>query len=363
VRGKIAFRLLRRAAANRFSLVFLSLVLLSVTFFTEPGLSKNAGAHQVRQMEFGVSGGNSDDFDPQFCCAGTLGSLVTDGTSLFILSNNHVLARSDQATPGEPISQPGLIDNNCNTATVVANLTTFVPLTSNTVDAALAKLIPGEMTSDGSILGVGQISSIPVSASIGLAVEKSGRTTGVTSSSVEAVNTDVKVVYTKRCAEGKKFAAFYNNQVMVRGKKFSAAGDSGSLIVTNNECHQPVALLYAGNSNSTVGNPAQDVLSALGVSFVGNSADCSGAAQAIAGAQFSQLVRFDDALTAKNERRNYLMSLPGVLAVGVAASDTDPTRAAIIVYVDQTLGANTRIPSELDSVPVQVRLTDPFVAR
>ena len=31
----------------------------------------------------------------------------------YLLSNNHVLARSDHASVGDTIVQPGLIDNNC----------------------------------------------------------------------------------------------------------------------------------------------------------------------------------------------------------------------------------------------------------
>src|SRR5207245_7349527 len=57
---------------------------------------------------------------------------------------------------------------------------------------------------------------------------------------------------------------------------FSAAGDSGSLIVSKSAAH-PTALLFAGSSTTTVGNPIGQVLShvssSLGkqVSFVGNS--------------------------------------------------------------------------------------------
>jgi len=49
-------------------------------------------------MHFGVSGGNVKDITRLFCCSGTLGSLVTNGTTQYILSNNHVLARQDRAS-------------------------------------------------------------------------------------------------------------------------------------------------------------------------------------------------------------------------------------------------------------------------
>jgi hypothetical protein len=354
---------LTKATAIRLAVVFVSFSFVTLAFFTARGLTKDAPAHQVRQTEFGVSGGNADDETKKFCCSGTLGSLVTDGSTLYILSNNHVLARSDQGQPGEPITQPGLIDNDCNPATVVANLTTAVPLTSATVDAAIAELVPGTMNSDGSILDIGRISSIVTSASIGVKVAKSGRTTGVTKSSIESIHTDVKIVYEAQCNKGPKFSVVYNDQVMVSGANFSASGDSGSLIVTSDECHQPVALLYGGNDTSTVGNPIQDVLDALGVSFVGNGADCSSEAESqVAGAMIPKDL-IATAIAAKTGHRDYLMSLREVLGVGVGALENDPAKPAIIVYVDRTLGTTPQLPARLDGVPVQLRMVEQFVAR
>ena len=71
---------------------------------------------QTGPIELGTSGGNGNDsiIDAQAhtitCCGGTLGSLVTRGGTQYILSNNHVLAKSDTAAMGDPIVQPGLID-------------------------------------------------------------------------------------------------------------------------------------------------------------------------------------------------------------------------------------------------------------
>jgi hypothetical protein len=93
--------------------------------------------YRTRNMNYGVSGGNINDISRAFCCSGTLGSLVTAGTTQYILSNNHVLARQDQAAAGEDISQPGLIDSNCQPATIVADFTRAVPL-GNNVDCAIA---------------------------------------------------------------------------------------------------------------------------------------------------------------------------------------------------------------------------------
>ena len=70
-------------------------------------------------MLLGSSGGNNNDFDARGntivdCCSGTLGALIQDENGKqYLLSNNHVLARSDHASVGDAIVQPGLIDNNC----------------------------------------------------------------------------------------------------------------------------------------------------------------------------------------------------------------------------------------------------------
>src|SRR5207248_2960229 len=93
---------------------------------------------QAHPIELGTTGGNANNFvtsgNTITCCSGTLGSLVTRGANLYILSNNHVLARSQQAAAGEPISQPGLVDTTTCTAlpsNTVANLSEWATLPTN----------------------------------------------------------------------------------------------------------------------------------------------------------------------------------------------------------------------------------------
>src|SRR5215831_7852953 len=87
---------------------------------------------QTLPVKMGTTGGNSTDSTTSgskiTCCSGTLGSLVTRGGLFFILSNNHVLDKSDHGTAGDPITQPGLVDNNCNSGALVGNLTTGATL-------------------------------------------------------------------------------------------------------------------------------------------------------------------------------------------------------------------------------------------
>ena len=119
------------------------LLIGTVLFGVGIGLLMAAIPNQGRTQFFGSSGGNVNDISKSFCCSGTLGSLVKDSSGLqYILSNNHVLADTDLAAPGENISQPGLVDNNCRPATTVAHFTVAPHLGTN-VDAALAKLVAG----------------------------------------------------------------------------------------------------------------------------------------------------------------------------------------------------------------------------
>lgn len=99
----------------------------------------------------------------------------------------------------------------------------------------------------------------------------------MTSAQITAINADVSVTYSKKCHKG-SFDVIFTNQVIVDSSNFSDSGDSGSLIVTDDACHNPVALLTAGNKESTSGNPIREVMNALNVRVVGSNVDCAGVA-------------------------------------------------------------------------------------
>lgn len=345
------------------------------------GLADGGANHRVRNQHLGVSGGNVNDASRRFCCSGTLGALVTDGTNKYILSNNHVLGRGDQAVAGDDISQPGLIDSNCNISTVVADYTGASPLGSN-VDAAVAQLRTGQMDSTGFIEDIGVPGSSVVNPSVGLSVAKSGRTTGFTTGSISSINTSVNVQYTRDCGGGKKFVVSYTNQVVINSSTFSAGGDSGSLIVTNNSAHNPVALLFAGSSSSTIGNPIGEVLTKLGTalgrsfSFGGGGGgaaitldgDMGGGGRkpftpGLAGLmpQLPQQAA-DRALAVLEVHRASLMFTPGVIGAGIGASNRADGEAAIVLYVNKDSGNRPNLPDSIDGIPVNVVLTDQFVA-
>ena len=359
--------------------------LLLFSSLLTPGLADGGASHKTRNQHFGVSGGNTNDRSNAFCCSGTLGALITDGSTQYILSNNHVLGRSDQAVAGEDVSQPGMIDMGCRVGTLVGDFFGAAPLGSN-VDAAVAVLRPGTMDSSGFIEDIGAPSSSIVNPSVGLSVAKSGRTTGFTTGTVSSINTSVNVQYQRGCGGGKKFTVSYRNQVIINSSTFSAGGDSGSLIVTNNSSHNPVALLYAGSSTSTIGNPIGEVLSklssALGRSFSfggggGGGGGGSAASTTQKGHQAGERQPFvpglerlmpqlpqqavERASAVLEVHRANLMFQPGVMGAGIGAGRTDG-EAAIVIYVNKDAGERPILPTDIEGIPVMMILTDQFIA-
>jgi len=208
----------------------------------------------------GVSIGNYKE-----CAAGTLGAVVSDGTNKYILSNNHVMARENSASTGEYILQPGRYDAvpQCTyySNDIVANLTAYKTIDfskkgTNVIDAAIAKFTKNRSYTASTLSSYyGYPSSTTATASVNMAVKKVGRTTELTTGSVYSVNTSVKVSYSSNQT------ATFTKQIVVNASGFSGAGDSGSLIVTNNTNKYPVGLLFAGSSTTTIINPIADVLS------------------------------------------------------------------------------------------------------
>jgi len=353
--------------------------LISGFVFTPSDAQGSLAPYRTRNLELGVSGGNVNDRTSRFCCSGTLGALVTDGTTQYILSNNHVMGRSGGAAAGEDISQPGMIDANCAVTTVVADFTISAPFSSG-VDASIAQLRPGLMDASGSIEGIGVPSSSVLAPTVGLAVTKSGRTTGTTNGTVTSINTSVNVQYQQNCGSGKKFTVGYTGQVVIGGSSFSAGGDSGSLIVSSSG-RNPVALLYAGSSTSTIGNPAAVVLTrlsaALGrpLTFVGGGGNSPTTQNGKSQLDMQPAIRgfggllpqlpeqaADRASAVLDTNRAMLMATPGVIGAGVGSASDNDLEPAIVIYVDRTSPHRPQFAPALDGIAVRIVHTDPFVA-
>ncbi len=257
-----------------------------------PGGGNSGGqAIQTPPVKMGTSGGWRFDLANGFCCGGTLGSLVQKGGTKYVLSNYHVLyadivngGNSRTAQPGDPVIQPGLIDVGCvaanaqNVAALVASGGTLPdPGNPDAVDAAIASVTPGMVDETGAILNVGTISATTLNATVGLAVKKMGRTTGLTRSTVSAINGAFSIQYENECAGGASFVQSYSGQVVISNRRcgFQNGGDSGSLLVQDVATNpRAVGLCFAGsvtcnNSAIAIANPIGDVLGKLGATMVG----------------------------------------------------------------------------------------------
>ncbi len=334
-----------------------------------------------RPIELGVSGGNINSFGGsgkhRFCFGGTLGSLVQDSSSnQFILSNNHVLADVNKAKHGELIVEPGLIDTappcTKTPGDAVATFSRTVKIkfgkAKNTIDAAIAAVTTGDVSAD--ILNIGGIASSVVSTPTpGLAVQKMGRSTCLTSATISAVGVNGTINYSE--TGGKKLAKFVN-QIVIDGplppNNFGGPGDSGSLIVTQDICPQAVGLLFAGSADQTqtIANPISAVLSGLNVTMVGSCTAAAASepapADVMAASQGMSKESVASAAAVRDRHEDELMSIPGAVGTGVGAGD-QPGQPAIIVYVKKmTPQAQAAAPKDVEGVPVKIIENGGFVA-
>jgi len=324
-------------------------------------------AMQKPPILLGTSGGNATDSANGYCCSGTLGALVTRGGTQFILSNTHVFAHDVEndadgfAKVGDPISQPGLVDVRCgqNLYNTVAKLSEWSHLDEGTgnVDAAIAEVIPGMVDLDGKILEIGMISATPVGAFLGQGVKKSGRTTGLTASSVAAIEATVTVSYDRECA-GSGFTKEFTGQIVVnnRGSKFLAGGDSGSLMVQNvAENPAPVGLLFAGSKSIAIANPIGDVLAAFNVAFEG--------AVGVASTEVDQAPSRSEVARAKRAQEhwaNVLRKIPRGVGHGIGL---EGGRVVVKVFVEEiTDEARRALPDNVDGVPVVLEAVGRIIA-
>jgi hypothetical protein len=239
-------------------------------------------ARQSPPIQLGTSGGWGYDLANGYCCGGTLGSLIQIGSGQYILSNYHVFeadillgGNGVLSNTGDPIIQPGLVDVGCNknNALSIATLVKLSSLPNSNVDVSIGKVITGMVRTDGAILEIGTISSKTVPSKLKQSVKKSGRTTGLTFSTVTGLNATVSVTYDDECGGSTAFTKTYTTQIVVKNLSgnFLAGGDSGSLMVENvNTNPRAVGLLFAGSSTLAVANPIDEVLGFLGAKMVGN---------------------------------------------------------------------------------------------
>jgi len=230
------------------------------------GTQVDPTARFPRPVPIGVSTGHPE------ITAGTIGCRVVDADGqVYALSNNHVYANENQADIGNNVLQPGPNpDGGVYPDDSIGTLAAFVRIVfstsaSNTIDAAIAAITLGDFDGDSKFeLGVGNATpldgyGVPSSQikpldelTFRMKVKKYGRTTGQTTNGrVIGINGVFDIIYDTGTAR-------FINQIVISGRGFSAPGDSGSLIVSDSE--NPVGLLFAGSSTTTIANPIEVVL-------------------------------------------------------------------------------------------------------
>lgn len=179
----------------------------------------------------------------------------------FILSNNHVLANTNNANMGDPILQPGAYDGGTYPRDMIGRLSRFIPIKFKTstqsprnyVDAAIAE-VPFHLA-NREVYWIGYIKDLYAAPKIGDIVQKVGRTTNFTTGKVQSVNATVDVNY------GNGRVARFAHQILTT--RMSAGGDSGSIVTTLDE--EAVGLLFAGSPYVTVLNNILYVQSLLNI--------------------------------------------------------------------------------------------------
>ncbi|MFZ1728520.1 MAG: T9SS type A sorting domain-containing protein [Bacteroidota bacterium] len=215
-----------------------------------------------RPVPIGVSTGNWND-----CSGGTIGVRVKNGNNYYVLSCNHVFARTNYAALNEKIVQPGRGDVGCIgalAADTIGSLADYQVIThttsaSNLMDAAMVRVLPWFVNNATPSDGYGIPSATVVNASVGMSVKKYGKTTGQTVGNVMAINASVYINY------GAGTTKFINQIVVSSSTTFIDVGDSGSLVVTNTNQNRSIGMVFGRSGSYTFVSPIGPILTRFNV--------------------------------------------------------------------------------------------------
>jgi hypothetical protein len=229
---------------------------------------------QYTTLEGGISMGplRSVHLDPpdvpasgSYIFVGTLGALVRDRASgaTMALTNFHVACVNNTWTVGDRMVQQALNDGG-NAAGQFGSLTRAT--LSDAVDGAVVTLDAGRAW-NASVHAVGDVAGTQA-ATVGMTVQKRGRTTEHTFGRI--VSTDFTVTINYGSDVG---SHTFHHQIRIepdtaRNPRFSDHGDSGSVILTDDR--HVVGLLYGGTNDGsmTFANPIASVLDELSVDLL-----------------------------------------------------------------------------------------------
>ncbi len=188
--------------------------------------------------------------------AGTICCFVLDAEGRrYVLSSDDVLGNS----PGFDVLQPGPLDGGVAEDRVgsVTKVITTAPDRPRTIAGAIAALeedieVSNEMPGGGAITGVAS------RVVLGQRLRAVGRTSGVVTTTVIAIEVDGVEIY------GDKGPERFDG--LIETEPFSQPGDSGAPLV--NEEGKLVGFVYAGGDKNTFVMPIKPVLERLGVQLL-----------------------------------------------------------------------------------------------
>ncbi len=214
----------------------------------------------------------------RYIYAGTLGMVTYDDK---ILSNAHVIAMNPDDNSflsiGTTVVQPGTLEGGFTESNRVGQLEKYIPITYsryfspvvNYADAAIASIDTSIGRTRGAEVNADETGTYLVSGITTVAdgdtVNKSGRTTGFTTSTVAYNNASTWVDY----GSGKK--AYFADQIFVN-QAFIDSGDSGSCV---DKGGQFVGLAFASGGSYAIVSKASHIVDGLGISLQPTAADFS----------------------------------------------------------------------------------------
>ena len=358
---------------KKYILISVCLISISAVFQTVQAACTKDGFCD-RPIKMGVSISNTTSSSVIY--TGTAGMRVhafSNPNRKYILSNNHVLGaggpdlcpnQADIFPPRMTWSlQQGTLDlgfdpGNDSTYLVAIDFN-LVPINfaagaQNTVDAAIAFTTPAFASAE--ILGLGQPNPVLGVAKVGMPITKSGRTTGVTTATVLAVNASVSVNY------GSCGTASYVGQVITTGG-LGASGDSGSVVLEQGT-NTPVGLYFAGSAITGIMNPILDVYLALKV-FVDTDAPAAVASEEdllnqAAALPVNSRIEVLKKIQARHQAR--LLAVNGVRGVGIGLNESGDGYALVVFGEKITAVLRRAIPGTVEGAAVRLIESGVFVA-
>ncbi len=297
--------------------------------------------------------------------AGTAGMRVRafwNPDFIFILSNAHVVSAgppnlcvNTAPTLSTWVIQPGSLDLGFDPGNdpqyfggiyVFSENVDFSFGANNVIDAGLVFTL--DTIADTEILGVGEPTPALATATAGMAITKSGRTTGVTTGSVTAVNSTVNVNYGGSCGGSARFVG-----QITTSASLGSGGDSGSIVLESSTL-TPVGLYFAGSIFSGVANPIFDVYQTFGV-FVDSAASSIRSQADLDQALRAQPVDpvLENLKTIQHQNEDAIMARRGVTGMGIGL-DASGEKPAFIVFTEDDPATVRSVPASIRGVPVRL---------